>query len=469
MSYQTVPLRVIGGTSENKSPQANSELTKNWYPEITEGGRNKAILLPWPGTTAYGTSPNATDRGLHVFKDVLYQVSGTQLYSIDENGTYSSIGTISGLSRCIFSDNGFQMVISADNSTYAYDGATLTKGGAEFVSTNASTMLNNQFIYDSTDDQFFVSDAGDALTINGLNFASAESAGDVLIRPYAYNQWVYMMGAATIEPWWNAGAGNPPFDRISGAISQKGLASRYAVAQTDQFLYFLGDDGNVYQMIQSSIRSVSTPSVAYQMGKLDIANSVAYALVLDGQDFIVFNFESVNLSYAYSEQTGEWFNLSTGVYGNRYIGSSYARVYGKHILADYRTGNTVELSDTAYTDIGETIQRRRITPPINSSQLGLGAGKRLIMSKAKFMLQTGQGLATGQGSQPAIMIECSTDGGATWGTESWPKVGKLGQFSVNVEFWKMKSFYDIQFRVTMSDPVFSSLHDGSIDIKMGGY
>ena len=469
MAYQTVPLRVIGGTSENKSPQANSELTKNWYPEITEGGRNKAILLPWPGTTSFASSSFGADRGLHVFKSELYQVSGTSLYLITSNGAYTIIGTILGTSRCIFSDNGFEMVISADNKTYSYNGAALTQGGADFDNTNASTMLNNQFIYDSTDDQFFVSDAGDALTINGLNFASAESAGDDLIRPYAYNQWVYMMGAATIEPWWNAGAGNPPFDRISGAISQKGLASRYAVAQTDQFLYFLGDDGNVYQLVQSAVRSISTPAVAYQVSKLDISECVAYAIVLDGQDFIVFNFSAGDLSYAYSEQTGEWFNLSTGADGARYIGSSYARAYGKHLLADYRTGNIVQLSDTAYTDIGETIQRRRITPPINSSQLGLGAGKRLIMSKAKFMLQTGQGLASGQGSQPAIMIECSTEGGATWGTESWPKVGKLGQFSMNVEFWKMKSFYDIQFRVTMSDPVFSSLHDGSIDIKMGGY
>jgi hypothetical protein len=85
------------------------------------------------------------------------------------------------------------------------------------------------------------------------------------------------------------------------------------------------------------------------------------------------------------------------------------------------------------------------------------------------MLQTGQGLATGQGSDPAIEVEYSIDGGATWALIDWPKVGRLGQYSVNVEAWKMISFYDIQFRLTMADPVFSSLHDGSIEIKQAGY
>ena len=469
MSYQTVPLRVIGGTSQNKSPQANSELTKNWYPEITQGGRNAAILLPWPGSVNFSTSPETNDRGMHVFNDVLYHVCGGGLYKVSSLGVYTRIGAINGTERCIFSDNGTQMVISSDVGTYAYSGADIDVGGADFINSNANTMLNNQWIYKDIGDQFFVSNAGDALTINGLNFASAESAGDDLLLPYAYGQWVYMMGKTTIEPWWNSGSGNPPFDRISGAISQKGLASRHAVSQTDQFLYFLGDDGNVYQIIQSAIKKISTPAVAFQINKLEINSCVSYAIVLDGQDVVVFNFDDNDLSYAYSESTGEWFNLSTGVDGGRYIGSSYAKVYGRHIMADYRTGNLVEMLDTAFDDIGETIQRRRTLPPLNSSQLGLGAGKRILMSKAKFILQTGQGLVSGQGSIPAVMIEYSLDGGATWSTERWPKVGKLGQYLLNVEFNEMVSFYDIQFRLTMSDPVFSSLHDGSINIKLAGY
>ncbi len=468
MAYQTVPLRVVGPTSQNKSQQANSALTKMWYPEITEGGRSNAALLPWPGVIAFGDSPETSDRGLHVFRGVLYHVSGANLYSVSSLGVYTLIGAIDGSSRCIFDNNAVEMVITADGNAYSFSGSTLTKGDeAEFANTNSVTMLNNTFLYNAELDNFFVSEAGDALAFKSAG--SAESKGDDIIRPFAFGQYVYMFGGASVEPWWNAAADSLGFDRIDGGIQQKGLGSIYGVANTDQFMYFLGDDSNVYRMTQTSIEVVSTPDISYQLSRLNLSSAVVWAMVLDGQDFFILTFEGDDLTYCYSEQTNTWFNLSSGVNNGRYIGSSYARVYDRHIMVDFNTGDAIELTDTAFDELGATIQRQRVTPPINASQLGLGVGKRLLMSKAKFMLQTGQGLATGQGSIPKIMIECSIDGGATWSTEGWEEVGKLGQYLINVEFYKMLSFYDIQFRLTMSDPVFSSLHDGSVDIKLAGY
>lgn len=468
MPYQTIPLSVVGPTSQNKSPQANSSLTKNWYPEITVDGRSQSALLPWPGTVSFGVSPSDFDRGLHVFRNVLYHVNGNALYSVSSSGVYTKIGGIAGFSRCIFDDNGVEMVIAVDGNAYSYDGISLVKGdNDEFANTQSVTMLNNTFLYNAELDNFFVSEAGDALNFRAAG--SAESKGDDLLRPYAFSQWVYMLGEATNEPWWNAAADTLGFDRIDGGIMEKGLGGLYTVANTDQFLYFLGDDSNVYQVIQSSINLISTPEISFQLSKLNIAGAVGWTMVLDGQDFFVLNFGEDDLSYAYAEQTGIWFNLSSGVDNGRYIGSSYARVYNKHISVDFKTGNAIEITDQAFDDVGQTLQRQRTLPPINSSKLGLGAGKRLLMSKAKFMLQTGQGLASGQGSEPAIEIEFSIDGGATWEVIDWPKVGKLGQYLINVEAWQMVSFYDIQFRLTMSDPVFSSLHDGSIDLKLAGY
>jgi len=79
MAYQTVPVQIAGPTAQNKSQQANSEFTKNWYPEITDRGRNVVELLPWMGSTLKTTTSGSTDRGTHVFKEVLYHVIGTTL------------------------------------------------------------------------------------------------------------------------------------------------------------------------------------------------------------------------------------------------------------------------------------------------------------------------------------------------------------------------------------------------------
>ena len=471
MAYQTVPLKVVGATSQNKSQQASNSFTKNWYPEITQDGRAQSALLPWPGTKLFAESPgdNDLDRGMHVFQNILFHVIDNILYQIDSNGAYTNIGTIAGENRCIFDDNGVELVIVAGvGLVYSYNGTTLsTPTETEYNSATSVTMLNNTFIYGANSDNFFVSEAGDALDFRASG--AAESRGDALMRPYAFGQWVYMMGEKSLEPFWNAGTDTLGFDRIDSAIVEKGLGGMYTVANSDQFMYFLGDDSNVYQVIQSSIQKISTPSISFQIGKLDAANAVGWTMTLDGQDFYVLNFGSDDLSYAYSEQTGAWFNLSTGVNDGRYIGSSYAKVYGKDIVIDFDTANTLELDDSTYTDNGTVIQRQRVTPVINSSLLGLGVGKRLMMSRVYFALQTGQGLTTGQGSEPAIEIAYSIDGGATFGTIDWPKVGKLGEYVLKIKGDKMVSFYDIQFRLTMSDPVFSSLQDGSVEIKLAGY
>lgn len=468
--FQTYNLKVIGETSQNKSRQASNTLTKGWYPELTPSGRSQAILLPWPGLKAFGTSPKTPHRGRHVFNDVLYQVVGDTLYSIDSSGTYTSIGTIDGFTRCIFDNNGDFMVIVSDGNVYSYDGTTLTKAtDIDFESPDSVGMLNNQFLYDGTGDRFVVSDPGAPLTIQGLNYASAESKGDPLLRCFPFKQWVYMMGTSTIEPWYNSGVGNPPFDRIDNGIMEKGLGALHTVDNTDQFMYFLGDDSNVYQIIQTQVRNISPPAIAYQLGKLDKTNAVGTCVQIDGQDFYILSFGVDELVYVYSEQTQSWFNLSSGTDNGRYRAVDLVEVYGTVIGFDYSTANAIELDEDTHTDLGDVIQRRRVLPQLNSSVLGLGAGKRLLMDSAKFIVETGVGLASGQGSDPKIMVEFSENGGATWSTARWIEIGKMGEFLINVEMWEMVSFYDITFRLTISDPVFSSLHDGSINVKLDGY
>lgn len=467
MAYQSVPLKVVGVTSENRSHQANNELTKNWYPQIPEGNAiSPAILLPWLGASSFGTNAGNLDRGLWVYDDTLYHVVNQTLFSVDNTGTYTSIGTIAGTQRCVFSNSrvgaNYVMVICGGD-VYTYDGTTLTD---TTLDADASTYLNSKTIYPNGGFEFAVTGAGGPGSVTSTG--SAESSPDNLLRPYAFNQWVYMFGERTIEPFYDKGTGSPPLARIDNAIMQKGLGGFYTIANTDQALYFLADDSNVYQIIQSQLTKISPPSIVNQIKDLNHDTASGYTITYNGQDFYILWFNS-GMSFAYIEQLGEWINLSSGTQDMPYLASSYARIYGKHIACDYRTANLVELSDTVYGELGEAIQRRRVLPPFTSRDVGMAYGKRLMMSKVKFALQKGVGLVTGQGENPKIMVEYSLDGGETWSTERWIEIGRMGDFLVKPEFWEMVSFYEITFRITISDPVFSSLHDGTIDIKGAGY
>jgi len=469
MPFQSFPLRVIGGTNQNRSPQANNELTKNWYPELTPGGLNDAILLPWKGSQAFGsTTASGGDRGTHIYKNEWYQVKGSTLYLIGSGGTYTSKGTIGGAATCVFSNSivgsSELMVIAAGTAVYTYDGTTLTTTS---VVSSTVTYLNSKSIYATGGQEFSVSGASGPGTITSTG--SAESSPDDLLRPYAFQQWVWMFCETSVEPFYDSGATTgTPLKRVDSAIKQKGLGGLYTVANTDQFLYFLGDDFNVYRLSQGGITNISTPSLVNNIKTLNADRALAYTLVNDNQDFYILKFET-GLTYVFSEQLNEWFNLSTGVNDGPYLAQSYQRVYDKDLAIDGSTGDAIELLDDLREDLGQTIQRRRVFPPFTSKQAGMPYGKRLLMSKIKFALQTGQGIVSGQGSDPRIMVEFSLDGGETWSTERWVKTGKMGKFLIQAIYNQMVTFDEITFRVTVSDPVFSSLHDASIDVKLAGY
>jgi len=470
MPFQSVPLKLIGATSENRSHQADNELTKNWYPQVPEGNANApAIFLPWLGSKAFATSVGNLDRGLHVWNNTLFHVVNQSLFSVDIAGVYTLIGTVAGTQRCIFSNSivgSTDLMVIAAGGVYTWDGTTFATGA---FTADSVTYLNSKSVYDGSGFEFGVTGAGGALTI--ASTGSAESKPDDIRRPYAFNQWVYMFCVDTIEPFYDAGTGSPPLKRIDNAIMQKGLGGFYTVANTDKAMYFLADDSNVYQIIQSQLTKISPPSMVNTIKGLNKANATGYTMTLDGQDFYILWF-SDGITWAYIEEYGEWFNLSTGTNEGDtkpYLAQSYVEVYDKKLGADYRTADIVELDEATYTDLGEVIQRRRVTPPFTSVDVGMPIGKRLLMSKIRFALQTGVGIASGQGSDPQIMVEYSLDGAETFSTERWIDIGRMGKYLLTPEFDEMVTFLEISFRITMSDPVFSSLHDATIDVKAAGY
>ena len=67
------------------------------------------------------------------------------------------------------------------------------------------------------------------------------------------------------------------------------------------------------------------------------------------------------------------------------------------------------------------------------------------------------------------MVEYSLDGGETWSTERWVEFGRMGKYLGKIKYDELVSFYEITFRITISDPVFCSLHTASINVMEDGY
>lgn len=464
-----IPFQIAGTIGTHKSEQYSKELSRNLYIDQSESaGRQGVHDFPGLKLLAAGTTGN---RGAHVLGDTLYIVNGGSLYRVSAGFSVSLIGTIGGSERCIFSDDGTNLYIVFNNVIKRWDGSSLSTVSQSVInSPNSIAYLNKQFIIGGASGLFAVSDVGDGETYNALNYAEAETQPDSLVRVYVFNQLLYLFGSRTVEQWYNTGQGNPPFARRDTSLVNVGLAGKHAVTNTDQFLYWLGDDLKVYQCVGASARAISTTGIAHIIESLTVASDcVASSFVHDGQDFVLFKFPAVGAALVYSETFGYWFELSSGVKHDRqsWYGEQVIRCYGKNLSFDYRNGNVYELDADTYTDNGDARLRYRVLPPF-TAKLGRMSGQ-ITVTRVRLNMEVGEGMATGQGSTPYLMAEFSPDGGKTWGAQTFTSIGQLGEYRKAVDIYDFCTGYEVRLRIGFTEPCHISMFDGEVDFVEAGY
>ena len=466
MTFRTVPVDIVGPSYAHRSRSLSSQSTVNLIPEFTPSGRSQKALTCWPGDKDW-SSGSGTARGMHAFKNGLYKVTGPTLYKIDANGTQTSIGTLSGSAPCVFADDGNSMRIATGNKDYIYDGTTLAEiTDADLRPGNSVAYLNQQMINDSTGGQFQVSDVGDPDSIDGLNFATAESAPDDTVRVFTFNERLYLFGdRANTETWYNSGTGTPPFDRIQGGTMNIAIGAVHSVAASAEYMYFLGFDKSVYRVSAYQAERVTPNAVASAFENFsDVSDARAFTMNFEGQYFYVINFVAAGQTWVYSEAGNAWFELSTGIalpFSN-YGGTSYAECYGKRLIEF--GGSVRELDIDTFTSNGTEMVRSRVAAPIVDP-----SGARIMMSRFQLVMEVGVGAISGDGVDPVVIFEASYDGGKSWTNEDWVSIGRMNEGRIKVEWFNMASAYEIMVRFKVVAPVFVSFHSAAIDIKAGGW
>jgi len=469
MTY--IPIALAGGSHRHTDLSLTAQRTINYFPQRQEAGNEKSrfVLESFYGLKSFATG-TGLDRGMFEHNGILYKLSGTVLYSVDSSGAHTSLGSVPGDSRAVFDGIGSSVVLTADGVPYEWDGATLTAGtDPDFETPNTVTVLNSQAIYDGggANGRFSISDVGLPLDINALNYGTAESKSDVLIRPFALGTVIYMFGSKTIEQWWNNGTGNPPVQRIEDGTIAVGLGAQNSIANDDEFLYFLGDDNQVYYLNGSVPTPLFPLTIVREIRKFaNKSDAIGWTMQIDAQWFYVIKFPSADRTFIYPkgisrEARGEAFELSSGVSGGRYLGNSYAFAYGKHFVAD-ETGNILELDEETYTENGSPIKRTRILAPVHGG-IFRQPGKEVEVSFLRLTGATGKGDAAA--TEPQVMLQYSQDG-ENFSTEIRGNVGKLGVKTI-VEFEIGQSYETWVFKITSTDPNYTNWHAAAIEAQIG--
>lgn len=414
--FQTIEIPLAGATYQDRSKPLTSQETRNFYQELVAHGKEDFVLKSFAGQALVSNAGiTGIDRGMHQMLEVAYRVVGTKLFKIISDGTHSELGNIIGTERCIFADDGINLFIVSNYVVNHYSSSTgllSVVTDSNIVGSQSVTFINNFFIYTkpllST-----VSNAGDGTTASGLNSIAEELNPDDLVRDYAFESIIYRFGTRSAVSWYVTGIGNPPIAKIEGQNFKIGLVAKHSIANSRNFLYFLGSDKQVYKARGSTAEPISTAAISGEIQGYDtVSDAFGEIITLDNKTFYVLTFPTEGKTWCLNEELDihGWFQLSEGITDGRYNINSVLSVYGKTWMGDKDNGNLYELSFDSYSQHGETWRRRRVLSSVNGKSIG-HVGKRVQMSRMELILETGVGLSSGQGVDPQIMLEASYDGG----------------------------------------------------------
>lgn len=471
MTFQTVPVNISGPSYQDRSRPLASQETRNFYHEVVRSGKDQRVIKSFPGQKLLGSTVTGTDRGMHQVLEVAYRVVGGKLYKVDALGIHVELGNIPGFERCIFADDGQNLFIVADNTVTQYDGTNVTTvTDPDIQGAKSVAYINNQFAYTKPNLTVF-SDVGNGAVASGLNAVGAEFNPDELVRDYTFEETLYRFGTRSIELWYNSGVGTPPFERLQGRVINVGTNTKHSICNTREFVYWLGNDNSIYRAKAGQEQVISTAAISGEIqGYVNTGDCFAYVIIIDNKEFVIFNFASAKKTWVLNEELGidGWFELSEGIEEiSAYNAGSFLYCYNKTLVGHKSNGELYELDFETNTLNGNFWQRRRVISSINADIFGQ-KGKRIQMSRFELILETGVGLISGQGEDPKIMIEYSTDGGRSWRQGTWMRIGRLGEYNIRAEWFALHSFYDMMIRITTTDPVPFNIYSGAIDLRLAG-
>ena len=439
-----------------KSPNVTAQTRKNMYLDVQQQGDKVQVSAhPTPGLELLTTFGNTPARAMHEGIDLLYVVHRGTFWEVNNAGTKTNRGTLETTSgRCSISSNGLEIMIVDGQYGYIYTIATTTLAkitDGDFSAAPQTVTFNNGYFIVSENNTgvFWVSALYNGAAWDALDFATAESHPDYLLRVEEDNGDIVLFGEKTTEFWASSGQLDFPYARLAGTEMQWGLAARWSVTKFDNSLMFLGKSrqGEVKVMFLNGYEPItmSNSDLEKIFNSGVTSNATALSYLIDGHSMYQISFPDLLRTFLFDGNTKAWSELTSS--NSRHRGEISSYLVTDKIVSDYENGDIFRLKSGVYTDNGSPIVRE-ITGRHHEKSLDYFTVKQFTLD-----CEMGVGLASGQGSNPQVMMQYSIDNGHTWSEELWTDLGKIGEYEGRAEWWRLGRGRDFVFRVRVSDPV----------------
>jgi hypothetical protein len=460
---------ILGASYVARSINAADNRMVNLFPEMTpDNGQTAAFLNRAPGLEFLQTVGTGPIRALWAHQtngSDFYVVSGQEVYKLNSmTGTPALLGTVSGTGPVSIADNGTQIFFACNPDSYIYNEVTNVFAqitDPDFPGAVTVGYLDGYFVFNEPNSQrVWVTALLDGLSVDPLDFASAEGSPDGLVGLIVDHREAWLFGTDSVEVWYDAGLPDFPLTRIQGAFNEIGCVAAFSIAKLDNGLFWLGTDargqGIVYRANGYTGQRISTHAIEYAIAQYgNISDAIAYTYQQEGHAFYVLTFPSGDATWVYDVSTQAWHERAgwdNGVFV-RHRSNCQCNFGGNIIVGDYENGNIYKFSLDIYADNGGIQKWLRSWRALPTGQNNL---KRTAHHSLQLNCESGVGLNDGQGSDPQAMLRWSDDGGHTWSNEHWSPMGKIGAYYQRV-FWRRLGMTlklrDRVYEVSGTDPV----------------
>jgi hypothetical protein len=466
-------ISLFGVGLQGKSSRVTAQSRINAYAEpVPAGERTRIALYGTPGLEAFVDLGETPWRGLRELPGTfrLFGVHRDSLYEVNNAAVVTRRGTLRSTDGKIsMTDNGRQLVMADGTDLYVYDTVTrnFSRVADPDVPPNPTTIdfLDGRILLsEGLSGRFWCTDSYDATSVQPLNFATAESNPDNLQRVTVGGTHAVLFGQYSTEFWVDTGTAGFPFARLPGGTTDYGLAANLSVARFNGTYAFLARQrsGQVQVCVLEGMRAmpISTPELDSLLNTYpDVTTAVGHGDMIGGHNVYRICFPSSGKTWMYDALSGLWSELRGN--NGRWRGELQATFLNQSIVSDFENGKLYKLRSDRYDDNGTP------SPFEITGRHVVADGNYLTISELELIFDEGLGSATGQGSDPQVMLYLSKDGGHTWGNELRAPLGKIGEYRRRAIFRRLGRSRDWTFRVRITDPVSRILVSARVNPRRG--
>lgn len=479
----------VGPAYEAADPMQDRQRLINWFVEIDQNSTAKSpiALLGSPGLSlAVSTGYSGEIRGGWVLPNgtqaVVVVSNKAVLISISGSGyTVTTIGTLVTYSGPVsIRDNGVAsivVIVDGDNG-YTYNLNTTTFAqitDPAWLGSTKVAFIDGWFVFNEPKTQKFYTSP---IYWNGTDpfdatyYQLKDSSSDSIVTMLEDRRELWLVGERTTEVWYDAGNQYFPFSRLQGALLQVGCAAPHTICRTGQGLIWLAKSERGENMVVMTygynFTGISTPAIANRISQYStISDAYAYTYTDNGHEFYVITFPTGDETWVYDITTSMWHQRATydpiaGVF-HKHRSTCAINFNSQIIVGDAVNGNLWTMSREIYVDGDVPLISVRRTPHIWDKN----DRNRVRNHWLQIEFTPGQGLATGQGSNPIAILKWSNDGGFTWAGYRQIEIGGIGQYTRRAIARRLGSARDRVYEVQFSDPVNRDVVGASLKAEAG--